>query len=191
MRLTVTAGPSPVLMESASVFAYLDHHGEEPPTAATLGTLAGRRGLEVLVRGPAVALDAWPWRAAVELVARDASAETVSFAAGDERALAVFKDELWALDEYAGIRYRDPGDAEGTLLDISLRPALGPLRRAVCGHLGGGARTLAQLRAWALTGTIYRADDVTRAVTELHHSGAVLRQPVGGRLTAATMLSLA
>ena len=143
------------------------------------------------MRGPAVALDAWPWRAAVDLVDRAGSVETVSFGAHDERALTVFKDELWALDEYAGIRFRDPGDPRRTPLDISLNPALGPLRRAVCARLGEGPLTLDELRAWALGATIYRADDVTRAVTELHHNGTVRRDPPGGRLTLATTLSLA
>ncbi|GAA1768734.1 hypothetical protein [Luedemannella helvata] len=191
VTIDVSARSQPVLDDNANVFAYLDHRGEEPPTAATLAALGERRGLEVLVRGPAVALDAWAWWASVDLVDRTGSVETVSFGAGDERALTVFKDELWALDEYAGIRYVDPGDPERTPLDISLRPALGPLRRAVCARLGEGPLTLGALRTWALGATIYRADDVTRAATELHHNGTVRRDPPGGRLTLATVLSLA
>ena len=195
MSLVVAAGPSlvPLIHEAdrAPVFAYLDRRGVDPDAAATLGALAGHRGLEVLVRGPAADLSGWAWRAAVELVGRDGAAETVGFAAADERALGVFKGELWALDEYAGIRYRDPGDPERTLVDISLRPPLGPLRRAVCAHLAGGPRTLTQLRAHALTATIYRADDVARAVTELEQARTVLREPAGGRLTPATVVRLA
>jgi hypothetical protein len=145
----------------------------------------------VLVRGPATALDRWESRAAVELVARDGTAETLSFGTSDERALAVFKDELWALDEYAGIRYRDPGDPDETLLDISLRPPLGPLRRLLAAQLGDEPVTFAQLRDWAVANTIFRADDVTRAVTDMCHGGLVERSPTGGRLGAATELRLA
>jgi hypothetical protein len=194
MSLVVAAGSSLVPLEGverAAVFAYVDRRGVSADADATLAALAAHRGLEVLVRGPAADLSGWPWHAAVELVGRDGVAETVGFGAGDERALGVFKGELWALDEYAGIRFRDPGDPERTLVDISLRPPLGPLRRAVCAHLAGGARTLAQLRAHALAATIYRADDVARAVTELEQGGTVLREPPGGRLTPATVVRLA
>jgi hypothetical protein len=186
VRLDVSAGSDVVLDKGAHVFAYLDQRGQRPTTVP-----AARRGLEVLVRGPAAALDRWEWRATVELVGRDGGAETLSFGASDERALGVFKDELWALDEYAGIRYRDPGDPEGTLLDISLRPQLGPLRRLLSAQLGDEPVTFAQLRDWAVAHTIFRADDVTRAVTDLCHSGSVERTPAGGRLGAATELRLA
>ena len=52
---------------------------------------------------------------------RPAAAQSLVFATASEKALEKFKDELWALDEYAGVRLRDPGDAEGTLLDIRVR----------------------------------------------------------------------
>ena len=49
----------------------------------------------------------------------------------------------------------DPGHA---LLDISLTPHPGPLRRALLGHLAGaGARTVADLRRYALAETVYRS----------------------------------
>src|SRR5439155_4047718 len=72
---------------------------------------------------------------AVELVAEDGSADLLVFATGDSKHLATFKNELWSVDEFAGIRYRDPRDAEGILVDISLTPQLLPLRRALHAEL--------------------------------------------------------
>jgi hypothetical protein len=127
--------------------------------------------------------------ARVELVDRDGVAEQLVFATSSLKALERFKDELWALDEYAGIRYRDPADAEGTLLDISLQPNLGPLRRALVEHLRrAGQVTVASLRGWALRESIYRPADATRAVQTLVASGVAIRTPAGGRLSPDTLI---
>jgi hypothetical protein len=129
--------------------------------------------------------------ACVELVARDGAAELMYFATSSARNLEVFKDALWAVDEYAGVRFRDPRDPDHALLDISLTPHPGPLRRALLAHLGAvGARTVSELRRYALTDTVYRASDVTRALTVMVASGAVSRAPAKGRLTAETTIAM-
>src|SRR5690606_5836052 len=128
-----------------------------------LGAVAASRSTEVLAAVPA-AVPAAPLvtrlvtaiqkagldqPASVELVDPGGVAELLIFATSAEKALERFKDELWALDEYAGIRYRDPSDSEQTLLDISLQPNLRPLRRALLARVsqdGGGS--LADLRKW-------------------------------------------
>ena len=127
--------------------------------------------------------------ARVDLVDASRSTERLVFGTSSLKALEKFKDELWALDEYAGIRYRDPGDAEGTLLDISLQPNLAPLRRALTRHLAGtGAVRVASLREFALRETIYRAADATRAVQALIGSGTIVRTPTSGRLSPDTVI---
>lgn len=202
-------GPVLMLLEEAQaldapVFAYLDAHGAQPPAVGDVAAVVGRKGGQLLLRldsadvGYVRPLRAALGRAglgsmcAVDLVGADSSAQTLIFASGSAKGLEKFKDELWAIDEYAGIRYRDPVDEQGALLDISLEPHLGPLRRALLRDLdGGSARTLAELRAFAVSETIYRAADATRAVSALLHSGALAREPAEGRLVPTTSLRAA
>ena len=125
----------------------------------------------------------------VELVDRSGQAEMLVFGTSSEKALETFKDELWALDEYAGIRYRDPVDEEHTLLDISLQPNLRPLRRALTSRVADtGESTVALLRTWAVHETIYRSSDATRAVQALVAAGTVKRSPASGRLSPDTVI---
>jgi len=128
---------------------------------------------------------------AVDLVAEDGTARTLVFATADSRHLATFKTELWAVDEFAGIRYRDPGDAEGTLVDISLTPQLLPLRRALLAELDRrGPGTVAELQRFTLLETIYRAEDAVGALTAAVAAGQVRRDPEKGRLGSRTVLSV-
>jgi hypothetical protein len=127
---------------------------------------------------------------AVELVADDDRAQLLVFATGDSRHLATFKNELWAVDEFAGIRYRDPRDAEGTLVDISLAPQLLPLRRALLTELAQrGSCTVADLQRHTLLETIYRPADAVGALTSAVSAGAITRDPAKGRLTPRTIVS--
>jgi hypothetical protein len=48
-----------------------------------------------------------------------------------------------------------------------------------------------ELRAFALTRTLYRAGDVPRALASLVSRGTVVREPERGRLTGATRVRLA
>jgi hypothetical protein len=128
---------------------------------------------------------------AVDLVAEDGSTRVLVFATADSRHLATFKNELWAVDEFAGIRYRDPGDAEQTLVDISLTPQLLPLRRALQAELGRrGSGTVAELQRFTLLETIYRAEDAVGALTAAVAAGRVRRAPEKGRLSARTVVSV-
>ncbi|WP_103336268.1 hypothetical protein [Amycolatopsis sp. CA-126428] len=127
---------------------------------------------------------------AVDLVADDGTARTLVFATADTRHLATFKTELWAVDEFAGIRYRDPRDAEGALVDISLTPQLLPLRRALLAELARrGSRTVAELQRFTLLETIYRAEDAVGALTAAVAAGQLTREPEKGRLGSRTVLS--
>jgi hypothetical protein len=128
--------------------------------------------------------------ARVELVDASGAAEALVFGSTSEKSLETFKNDLWALDEYAGIRYRDPIDPEDTLLDISLQPNLRPLRRSLLTHLrSAGPATVSDLRAWTLHETIYRPEDATRAVQAMVAAREAERTPSSGRLAPTTMIA--
>jgi hypothetical protein len=126
---------------------------------------------------------------AVELVDEDGRAQLLVFATGDNRHLATFKNELWAVDEFAGIRYRDPRDAEHTLVDISLAPQLVPLRRVLLAELARrGSCSVADLQKHTLLETIYRPADAVGALTSAVSAGDITREPEKGRLTPRTIV---
>ncbi|MET7398434.1 hypothetical protein ABZS66_33595 [Dactylosporangium sp. NPDC005572] len=127
--------------------------------------------------------------AGVELVDREAEA-LVAFGTRSAKALEAFKNEMWALDEYAGVRYRDPEDPEGHLMDIALEPNPGALRRELLDVLRGGPMTVTELKRFALTDTVYRAADAQKVVTALLHAGAVTRTPESGRLGGDVVIRL-
>lgn len=126
---------------------------------------------------------------AVELVT-DAEARLLMFATRSAKNLETFKNELWQLDEYAGVSIRDPHDRDGHLLDISLNPQPGPLRRQILMYLSDGARTVTEVRRFALTETVYRAVDVTHVLNALVTSGAVVREPPHGRMAGDTIIGV-
>jgi hypothetical protein len=167
------------------VLTHLDGPGAWPLVAAT----ARGKGHEVVVTAPAG--DRVEQGCAIELVAEDGEARVLVFVTADEKHLATFKSELWAVDEFAGIRYRDPRDAEGILVDISLTPQLLPLRRALLAELARrGRSTVAELQRFALLATIYRPEDAIGALTSAITAGEVTRDPEKGRLTPRTVVGL-
>jgi hypothetical protein len=124
-----------------------------------------------------------------ELVDGSGYAQLIFFATASDRSFDHFKDALWAVDEFAGVRYRDPRDPEHTLLDISLDPHLGPLRRALLERVrGGGERPAAELRDYTRAETMYRAEDAFPALAGLISAGRLERQPQRGRLTPSTVV---
>ena len=153
-----------------------------PPAPATVAALAAGKPAEAsagaAAPGAVTDVDAYRARAARRRLpagrgggtGRPASApgELLVFATTSGKSLEAFKDTLWAVDEYAGVRYRDPGDPERHLIDISLTPHPGPLRRELLGHLAEvGEATVTELRTFALTETVYRAADATRVLHAL------------------------
>jgi len=185
----------PAVLSAASaaggpLLAYVDASTGPPPAPATLAAVARGRPADLLLvlAGPgehraALAAAGFPLVADVELVAADGAARLVAFATGAGKTLDAFKDAMWAVDEYAGVRYRDPHDPEGHLLDISERPHPGPLRRELLAHLASvGSATVTELRVFTTTDTVYRAADATRVITALVNGGQVRREPESGRL---------
>jgi hypothetical protein len=145
----------------------------------------------------------FPLVAMVELVAgadgaqagADASeaapGELLVFATTSGKSLEGFKEALWAADEYAGVRYRDPGDPERHLIDISLRPHPGPLRRELLQHLAQvGELSVTELKTYTLTETVYRSADAGRVLGALVVAKAVTRWPEEGRLGGDVLISV-
>jgi hypothetical protein len=165
-----------------------------PPAPATVAALAAGKPAEAVIVLPAAGYAAdeyrsglhdagFPLVAAVELAVGEEPGQVLVFATTSGKSLEGFKDTLWAVDEYAGVRYRDPGDPERHLIDISLSPHPGPLRRELLGHLAEvGEATVTELRTFALTETVYRAADATRVLQALLTAGSVTRRPEHGRL---------
>ena len=178
------------------LLAFLDATaaGGGPPQPATVAALTAGKPAEavIVVPGAGFAADdyraelrtaGFPLVAAVELAVGEEPGPVLVFATQSGKNLEGFKDALWAVDEYAGVRYRDPGDPERHLIDISLSPHPGPLRRELLAHLAEvGEATVTDLRTFALTETVYRAADATRVLQTLLAAGSVTRRPEHGRL---------
>ncbi|SEF23802.1 hypothetical protein SAMN05421837_102419 [Amycolatopsis pretoriensis] len=165
-------------------------HLDGPEAWPQFASLARGKGHEVIVTAPA-GDPRVSEGCAVELVAEDGEARLLLFATADVKHLATFKSELWAVDEFAGIRYHDPHDPERTLVDISLTPQLLPLRRALLAELGKRGRcSVAELQRFTLLATIYRPEDAIGAVGSAVAAGEVVREPEKGRLTPKVVVGL-
>ncbi|NES31723.1 hypothetical protein GCE86_02945 [Micromonospora terminaliae] len=181
----------------APLFTVVD--GGEPDPALLAAAASGRPAEVLLVTAPGRSLRpaltgaGFPLVTEVELVPADGGpARLLGYATGSDRGLEAVKDALWAVDEYAGVRYRDPADPAGRLLDISLDPEPGPLRRELLAELArSGPRTVTALRRFAATSTVYRAADANRALASLLAAGAVTRDPGHGRLGGDVLISAA
>jgi hypothetical protein len=161
--------------------------GETPEPATAAALTAGKPAEMVLTLPPGVSAApyraGWPLFTVVELATGAEPGELLAFGTTSGKSLEGFKETLWAVDEFAGVRYRDPGDPDRHLIDISLSPHPGPLKREILAHLAeAGEATVSELRTFALTETIYRAADATRVLHTLIDAGTVTRRPPGGRL---------
>ncbi|MFU8875799.1 hypothetical protein [Micromonospora sp. SL4-19] len=171
--------------------------GGEPDPAVLAAAASGRPAELLIITEPGRSLRpvltaaGFPLVTEVELVPdADAPVRLVGYATASDRGLEALKDALWAVDEYAGVRYRDPADPAGRPVDITLAPEPGPLRRELLAELArSGPRTVTELRRFAVTSTVYRAADANRAVTSLLASGAVTRVPEHGRLGGDVVIS--
>jgi hypothetical protein len=194
-ELAATGAPS------GAVLAYLDTAGGAAPTPDTVTAVARSKAGELLVAmEPLAAAEVGAYRSSlrkagfdhithVELVDSTGAAQLLVYATTSAKNADRFKDALWAVDEYAGVRYRDPRDREHALLDISLSPPLGPLRRALLDRVAEvGECSVADLRDYTVTETVYRVADATKVLTTLATSGAISREPGRGRLTPETRI---
>lgn len=186
--------------------AHLDVVGEsaldEAATWRLAAELARAKAREVLLTVPPVAGErvdehrarlrsaGLSYVVAVDLVDNDERAQSLMFATSARKHLATFKDELWAVDEFAGVRYRDPSDDGGALVDISLTPQLTPLRRMLLAELARrGPCTVGDLQEHTLLRTIYRPAEAMRVLQSAASAGAISREPEKGRLTPRTVVA--
>ncbi|MGH3715195.1 MAG: hypothetical protein ACRDT4_17285 [Micromonosporaceae bacterium] len=203
--LTVRTVTDPETIEvPGPMLAHLDLVGDSPldePAAWRLATRLAEAGAELLLTLPPVdatlvtghrrrlADAGLRYAVHVELTDDAGQAQLLLFATAAEKHLAGFKEALWAADEYAGIRYRDPRDANGTLVDISLSPQLLPLRRELEHVLAERVEcSVAELQRHALIETIYRPADAIRVVNALVSAGKASREPTKGRLSPRTVV---
>lgn len=204
LAVRVVEDPAELTVEGPAL-AHLDAAADsalDEPTAWHLAeTLAKGKAREVLLTlppGPPEQVTAYRARlhdagltyaAAVELVDDDEHTRLLLFATGSNKHLATFKNELWATDEFAGIRYRDPHDTEHALVDISLTPALLPLRRMLLDELSRrGPCPVSDLQQHTLEATIYRPADAIGVLTSAAAAGAITREPPKGRLSPRTIV---
>ena len=178
------------------VLGYLDASSSSSVAPATVAALTAGKPAEVmLVLPPGSKADSfrtgWPLFTQVELAVSDEPGELLVFGATAGKSLEGFKEALWSVDEFAGVRYRDPGDPDRHLIDISLTPHPGPLRREILAFLGRvGSASVTDLRTFALTETVYRAADATRVLHTLVDAGTVTREPSSGRLGGDVVITL-
>ncbi|MFE9690712.1 hypothetical protein [Micromonospora sp. NPDC005806] len=173
--------------------------GGDPDPALLAAAATGRPAELLLVTAarrpvrPALTAAGFPLVTEVELVPDDGGpARLLAYGTGSDKGLEALKDALWAVDEYAGVHYRDPADPAGRLLAITLAPEPGPLRRELLAELTrSGPRTVTELRRFAATSTVYRGADANRALASLVASGAVTRAPEHGRLGGDVVVSVA
>ncbi len=168
--------------------AGVDEQAQHAPPGDAGGQALVSAGLDGLADTLAAA--GFPLVTGVELVPDDGSpAQLVVFATSSGHGLDAFKNALWDVDEYAGVRYRDPHDPAGHLLDISLTPHSGPLRRELLTRLVEGPASVVELRRFATARTVYRSADVVTALTALLAAGQVSRTPEHGRLGGDVVIS--
>jgi len=130
-----------------------------------------------------------PLTAGVDLV--NEKIVRIAFATRSAKSLEAFKDELWAVDEFAGVKLRDPLDPDGHLMDISLNPDPAALKGELLARLKQRPATVTELKHYTLTETIYRAADAVRAIQALVKARAVARTPESGKLGGDVRLSIA
>jgi len=101
------------------------------------------------------------------------------FGTNDKTGLEKMKDAMWDVDPVYGVRYRDPHDPSQMMLDIVDQPDVAPLAAMLSADLRDGARTLDQLRDFALTQTVYRPKHVRPLVQKLLSDGRYIRRGAG------------
>ncbi len=193
------------LTVTGPVLAHLDATDggvlDEPTAWRVVASLLPGKGREVLLALPPATAEqvrehrarlrdaGLPYAVTVELADDDGNTRLLLFATGSDKHLTTFKNELWSADEFAGIRYRDPRDAEHALVDISLTPQLLPLRRVLLDELTRrGSCTVADLQRHTLHETIYRPADTIGVLTSAASAGAITREPAKGRLSPKTVV---
>lgn len=112
---------------------------------------------------------------------------------GHPKGIEKMKDAMWDADPVSGFRFRDPRDpGQGELFESTdWTPNVSTLAGIVLQHLQAtGPITLEQIREFSLLQTVYRKPHATDAVRRLLREGRLRRNPEGGQLGGATVLSI-
>jgi hypothetical protein len=125
-----------------------------------------------------------------EMIDERGSQLWLMFGTNNPKGVEKMKDAMWAVDPAYGVRYRDPRDPGQIMLDIEPEPDTGALRRMLLEVLARTAKTLDQLREWALLETVYRPQQVRGVVQRMVKSQELLQDGVG-RLGGGTRLRAA
>ncbi|MFI5936438.1 hypothetical protein [Actinoplanes sp. NPDC051494] len=150
-----------------------------PPALATMKALAAGKPAEALVVLPAGSSvedfraslheAGFPLVTAVEIAGPE---QTIVYATTLGKSLEAFKDLVWASG-------------------LGLDPDPEPLRRDLLAHLTEvGSATVAELRGYTLTETVYRAADASQVLHTLLDAGSVTRRPEDGRLGGDVVITL-
>lgn len=200
-----------VAAAAAPLFGYLDA-GDGPPVDGDVlaAVAAGRPAELLLVLDPAARLggelrqrlnDAgFPLVSEVELVVDPAdpglagggpAGRLLVFATAYGKRLEAFKEALWTVDRETAVRFRDPDDPERRLVGPAPVPAPEPLRRELLRRLTStGPASVTQLRQFTAERTVYRAADADQVLEHLVASGEVNREPLAGRLSGDTTITV-
>jgi hypothetical protein len=92
----------------------------------------------------------------------------VGLATISAKSLEAFKNELWAVDDFEGVRIKDPGGHE---IEITVEPNLHALKDELLDRVDG--KTVTEIKTYVLTETVYRAADATRALHALVSEGRI------------------
>jgi three-Cys-motif partner protein len=106
------------------------------------------------------------------------------------RGLEKMKNAMWTVDPVRGVRFRDPRDPNQGLLEFSLQPDIGPLRRALLAKLADNVQSVAQLQHYALCETVYRSQHVWPLLRELLRTG-LIELTTSGRFSKQSSVRLA
>ena len=185
----------------APLLAYLDAGSGPAPSAGILAAVAAGRPAEVLLALGASARVGLAHRDAlaevglslvadVELVAEQPTEpELMVFGTSSGRRLDAFKDAMWAIGGPADVRYRDPGDPGGELMEILPGRYADALRRNILARLAAvGRSSVTELRQFTAAHTAFPAADVNRVLDALLAAGLVTRTPADGRLSGEVVI---
>jgi three-Cys-motif partner protein len=103
------------------------------------------------------------------------------------RGLEKMKNAMWEVDTVRGVQFRDPRDPDQGLLEFSIEPDLGPLRRTIIALLTERPHTIEEIKRYAQHETVYRAQHVWPLIRDLIRAN-IVEQTSPGRLSDKSLI---
>ncbi|MFC9327003.1 three-Cys-motif partner protein TcmP [Kitasatospora sp. NPDC057015] len=112
------------------------------------------------------------------------------FGTSHEKGVEKMKEAMWKVDTTTGVRYCDPKDPDQQVLELTLEPDTGPLRRILIEYLRSSPDgfTVAALQRFALLETVYRPAQVIPALTRLREEKRITTT-APGRIVRSTQVT--